>query len=259
MQLFVLFAVSLLASIVGAVTGIGGGILIKPSLDALRLMDIMTINFLSGCTVLTMTLYNTCTAVVTHDNMLKQDITLFLGIGAAVGGIGGKRLFAVMTSGIPSPHTITIIQSSCMLILTIVGFIYTLAKHRIKPKRLNGMAVKTVIGFALGLVSAFLGIGGGPINLAVFRYFFTLDVKEAAQNSLAIILLSQLASLIYAFVTRSVPAFESLALGIMAACGIVGGIIGRGISKRISDKQAELLFRSLMIVICAICVFNIIY
>ena len=46
------FIISFLASIAGAICGIGGGVIIKPLLDSFGLMDVKTISFLSGCTVL---------------------------------------------------------------------------------------------------------------------------------------------------------------------------------------------------------------
>ena len=52
-MIVVFFAVSLLASIVGSICGIGGGVIIKPVLDALDVMSVSCISFLSGCTVLT--------------------------------------------------------------------------------------------------------------------------------------------------------------------------------------------------------------
>lgn len=57
MQVLVLL-VSFFACTVGAICGIGGGIIIKPVLDATGVADVATINFLSGCTVLSMTLYS---------------------------------------------------------------------------------------------------------------------------------------------------------------------------------------------------------
>lgn len=53
-MIVVFFAVSLLASIVGSICGIGGGVIIKPVLDAMNVMCVSCISFLSGCTVLTM-------------------------------------------------------------------------------------------------------------------------------------------------------------------------------------------------------------
>ena len=40
------------ASIVGAICGIGGGVIIKPVLDSFGVLDVTAISFLSGCTVL---------------------------------------------------------------------------------------------------------------------------------------------------------------------------------------------------------------
>ena len=50
--------ISFLTSLVGAICGIGGGVIIKPTLDFLALADAATISFLSGCTVLAMSAYN---------------------------------------------------------------------------------------------------------------------------------------------------------------------------------------------------------
>ncbi len=40
-----IFAVSLLASIVGSICGIGGGVIIKPVLDAMNVMSVSCIQF----------------------------------------------------------------------------------------------------------------------------------------------------------------------------------------------------------------------
>ncbi len=55
--------VSLVASTVGAVCGVGGGILIKPVLDAVSSIDVATVNFLSGATVLSMTAYSVARSI----------------------------------------------------------------------------------------------------------------------------------------------------------------------------------------------------
>ena len=49
------FFISFGASIVGAISGIGGGVIIKPVLDGLSSSGVSTISFLSGSTVLSMT------------------------------------------------------------------------------------------------------------------------------------------------------------------------------------------------------------
>ena len=48
-SLYIIFAaVSFLASVAGAVCGIGGGVLIKPILDMFGVLSVASISFLSG-------------------------------------------------------------------------------------------------------------------------------------------------------------------------------------------------------------------
>ena len=54
----VFFLVCFLASAAGAICGMGGGVVIKPVLDAFGILDVDSISFLSGCTVLSMTAYS---------------------------------------------------------------------------------------------------------------------------------------------------------------------------------------------------------
>ena len=113
-----------------------------------------------------------------------------------------------------------------------------------------------VIGLLLGIMSSFLGIGGGPINLVVLGYFFSMDTKTAAANSLYIILFSQTASLLATLLTASVPEFRIPALILMVAGGIGGGIVGRKLNKKMDNKAVDKLFIGLMVLIVGICVYN---
>ena len=106
-------------------------------------------------------------------------------------------------------------------------------------------------------MSSFLGIGGGPINLVVFYFFFSMDTKTAAQNSLYVILISQVTSLLATLVTRSVPTFGWLSLLLMVAGGIGGGMLGRVFNKRMDNRAEDKLFMGLMVVIMGISLYNV--
>lgn len=82
---------------------------------------------------------------------------------------------------------------------------YTLNKARIKGLKLENAWAQALIGFCAGACWSFLGIGGGPFNLAILVFFFAMESKPAAQASLFIIAFSQTASLIYTLATGSVP------------------------------------------------------
>lgn len=142
-----------------------------------------------------------------------------LAIGAAVGGVVGKQLFSTIAGMFPNPNTVGVVQSICLAIITIGTFVYTLFKARIQGKHITNPAFCVIIGLVLGLMSSFLGIGGGPINLVVLFYFFSMETKTAAQNSLYIILFSQITSLLTTLITHSVPEFTLPALVLMIAGG----------------------------------------
>lgn len=248
--------VSFLASIVGAICGIGGGVVIKPVLDMLQMAEVSTINFLSGCTVLSMSLYSVGKSMVHHDSMVDMSTGTPLALGAAVGGVVGKQLFSWIKSLFANGGMVSGVQAVSLGIITVGTLLYTVYKSRIKTHKTSNKLACLVIGLALGVMSSFLGIGGGPINLVVLGYCFGMDTKTAAANSLYIILFSQLASLLATLVTASVPEFRPLALALMVAGGIGGGIVGRSLNKRMDNKAVDKLFICLMVLIVLICGYN---
>ena len=85
-----------------------------------------------------------------------------------------------------------------------------------------------------------------------------MSTKAAAENSLYIIFFSQVASLISTIVTDSVPVFELMILLLMVSGGILGGICGRSINKKMKEKTVDYLFIALMVVMILINIYNII-
>lgn len=256
MIIIVFTIISFMASIAGAICGIGGGVIIKPLLDMFGLMDVETISFLSGCTVLAMSTYSVGKAAAAGDSMVNYKIGTPLAIGAAIGGSAGKSLFQVLLGMFPE-NKVGAVQTVCLLLITAAALLYTVEKKRIKTRQRTHVVMCLVIGLLLGMMSSFLGIGGGPVNLVVLYFFFSMTPKEAAQNSLYIILLSQTTSLLNTIVTGSIPAFPPLVLLGMASGGIMGGILGRFCNKKISDHNVEQLFIFLMVVIMGINVYNL--
>ena len=250
------FVVAFLSSIVGAICGIGGGVVIKPVLDMLQMGAPATINFLSGCTVLSMSLYSVAKSLRSGDSKVEMSTGTPLAIGAAVGGVVGKELFSAVKDFFGGSPMVGGVQAVALGIITLLTLLYTLNKSRIATRRTSGKALCVVIGLALGIMSSFLGIGGGPINLVVLGYFFSMDTKTAAANSLYIILFSQAASLLTTVLTRSVPEFGILALILMVAGGIGGGIVGRKLNRKMDNKAVDKLFIGLMVLIVGICVYN---
>ena len=249
------FVVAFLSSIVGAICGIGGGVVIKPVLDMLQMGAPATINFLSGCTVLSMSLYSVSKALRSGDSKVEMSTGTPLALGAALGGVVGKEMFSAVKAFFDGSPMVGGVQAIALGIITLGTLLYTLNKSHIKTRTTYNKLICVVIGLLLGIMSSFLGIGGGPINLVVLGYFFSMDTKTAAANSLYIILFSQLASLIATLIS-GVPEFRILALILMVAGGIGGGIVGRKLNKKMDNRAVDKLFIGLMVLIVGICVYN---
>ena len=180
-----------------------------------------------------------------------------MAIGAAVGGLVGKDLFSMVEGLFDTPNTAGAVQAAVLMVITIGTLVYTVNKEKIATKRVSGALACAVIGLFLGIMSSFLGIGGGPINLVVLYYFFSMETKEAAQNSLYIILFSQAASTVRSILTMDLASISIALIAGMVACGILGGVAGRAMNKRIDSERVDKLFIGLMVVIILINVYNI--
>ena len=257
MILVLVFAICFLASVIGAICGIGGGVIIKPALDAFGIMDVPTISFLSGCTVLSMSTYSVIKSKRSGSSGINQETGVPLAIGAAIGGVVGKYLFQIIKRMSENPDRVGAIQAVCLLIVILGTLLYTIFKSRIKTLKIESKMVCAVIGLLLGIMSSFLGIGGGPINLVVFFYFFSMDTKTAAENSLYTILFSQIASVLYSIVSGSVPDFSIGMLVLMVTSGICGGACGRSFNKKLESHVVDRLFIGLMVVMIFINMYNI--
>lgn len=249
--------ISLLASTVGAISGIGGGILIKPFLDAVSIFPLATINFLSGCTVLAMTAMS-MVLVQRGSPGMSLRISTFLGVGAAIGGVAGKELFELAIENSPSTRAVGITQSLLLLLISVAVFLFVRFKASIRTQHIQNLGVAFLIGFALGVISAFLGIGGGPLNIALLNYCFSMDSKTAAINSLYIIFIAQVFSLGSILVTHAVPDFDPLLLGLMMLGGISGASIGRNLNHRMSNRHVDTIFCVLLVGIALLNAWNIV-
>lgn len=257
MTALLVFLVCFASCEVGTICGIGGGVIIKPALDALGIMDVVTISFLSGCTVLSMTTYSVIRSKLGKASRIDSYTGVPLALGAAIGGVVGKNLFQSIRTMSGEDNKVGAIQAVCLLVVTLGTLLYTLFKSRIPTHQVKNRLICISIGLVLGGVSSFLGIGGGPINLVVLFFFFSMDTKTAAENSLYIILFSQIASLLSSVLSRTVPEISIGTLCLMVAGGIAGGICGRSANKKLDSSKVDKLFIALMVLMIFINFYNI--
>ena len=267
MTYIILILISFSASVIGSICGIGGGVIIKPVMDSFQIFSVSTVSFLSGCIVLSMAAYSVVCSRLSGSCSIDSKRSGWLGLGAAVGGIAGKQLFEIIAEFTAGSERIGAVQAAVLFAITFATIIYTLNKEKIRSKKTESPALCCLIGLGLGMMSAFLGIGGGPINLVVLYFFFSncwfsshninsLDTKTAAQNSLYIILISQFVSLLATVASGEIPKIPLWLFVAMVCSGIFGGAVGRSINKQISAKNVNRLFIGLLCVIMLVCCYN---
>lgn len=251
-------AVTCFACILGTICGMGGGIIIKPALDATGLMPVETITFLSGCTVISMSCWSVGKTLWKKESVLDMKNTPLLALAAAVGGLLGKQLYTLAAGLFAERDTAGGVQACLLFAATFATLLYTLNKEKLRGRQTGSLAAGFGIGLFLGMLGAFLGIGGGPFNVAALTYFFSMPTKKATQNSLLIVLLSQTASTLKTVLFDGLPGFDpGLLLG-MILLGIVGSELGRRLNRRLNERQATRCLEGCMVLILGINVYNIV-
>lgn len=254
-MLIILFVLCSLASTVGSIVGAGGGIIIKPVIDLLNIIPVTTVSFLSSCEVLAMS----CSSLLrSRGSGIKLDMRVSapLAAGSAVGGMIGKLIFDTIKRSFGNDSLVGGIQSTVYALVLVFVFVYLMRKSKIRSLHVRRIAVSSLTGLALGIISSFLGIGGGPYIVATLFFLFSMDAKTAARNSIFIILLAQTSSLTYTFIWGNVPEFDVIYLIAMVVGGIAGGIFGSALTRRMSNKHVETLLIVLIAVMFMVAVAN---
>lgn len=252
-MIFVLiYAVIILcATFLGAFVGLGGGVIIKPLLDLIGHDTIDTVNFISSCAVFSMSI----SSMIKHikaKTKIDYKLILTVSAGAVIGGICGASLFSYML-GIFDNTVLKNIQGIILGILLVISVVYINMKNA-KSFKVKSPVGIMLVGLTLGFIASFLGVGGGPINVAFLVLFFSMTVKESAVYSVGIIFFSQLSKLITTGVTHSVPQVDIVTIIAAIACAVLGGIIGAKANKKFDEKVVKTIFT---IVVSAVAIVNL--
>jgi uncharacterized membrane protein YfcA len=206
------------------------------------------------------------------DPELATSYSLFIvGITAASGCIshyrmGNLKLKSALYFAVPSVFSILVIRevifpqiaetlfsiasykvSKSFLIMVVFSILMILASiSMIRTKTIQIQGAKTnytqlaIIGFFIGIITGFLGAGGGFLIIPALLFFAKLPMKQAVGTSLLII-----------FVNSSIGFAGDLYIGtpidypfllIISSIAFVGMLIGTQLSKRIDGTQLKPIF-----------------
>ena len=256
MMKLILFVVGIIASIIGALTGVGGGIVLKTFYDLVNAGGVLAIGFYSTVLVFTMCIVSVLKQIKSGFSF-DWPFLISISVGSIFGGYIGNSLLNYAAKYIPE-NTTKLIQSVILLITLIFLTIFTnkSSKYRQKEANFNWFAAFW-LGLFLGAISIFLAIGGGPLNVSLLVIIFHFTMKQSSIYLIATVFFSQITKIISIIATGQFMKFDPVMIPLLMLAGIIGGYIGTVWNQKISSAKLEQLYTYFMIALVLITGFNV--
>ncbi len=247
------------ATTLGAISGMGGGVIMKPVMDLLGQYSAADIGLLSCITVFFMSIVSLLKSTRgTGTQNVSAAGAVLLGTGAVAGGFIGQFLFEKLCTAVNDNGLVTVVQNAVLLVIICVVFVYMLNSEKVKNRSFRHWSIYAATGIFLGCMSSFLGIGGGPINVAALMFLFAFPIKTATFVSIVIILFAQISKLATVAFSTGFSVYDLRLAPFMICAAIAGGFLGTWIKNKVRSKTVTRLFNAVQVLITIICVLNIV-
>lgn len=219
----------------------GGGVIIKPALDAIGASTLLAINFYSSFAVFVMSVVSTYKQAKNGIKIVWSE-ALRLAVGSVIGGYLGNLLLVRLTQWFNNDRLVNLIQIVLLIVTLILALIFTKPLH-LKFSITIQKWLLLLGGILLGLLASLLGIGGGPINVALLITLFSFTPKKATTYSIITIFFSQISKLISSLPSLAQMHVSGVILGFIFCAAILGGYFGATLSHYLSSKWVLILYR----------------
>ncbi|MFD0896753.1 sulfite exporter TauE/SafE family protein [Loigolactobacillus binensis] len=264
--ILMILGVGLLAGILGAILGIGGGIIITPILTLGFGLDI---KYAIGASVISVIATSSgATIAYIKDDLLNLRVAMFLEIGTTIGAIVGAVLV-----GVVQPNFLYVLFGGLLLFSSWNMYRKLRAGvevlHKTKPDpiaaklRLNSSyfdkntqqqvdyQVEHIPGglsvmFGAGLASGMLGIGSGPFKVMAMDTVMKMPLKpSSATSNLMMGVTAAASATVYFFNGAILPQIAApLAVGVL-----IGATLGTRIMQRLPARWIRMIFVPLLLYI----------
>lgn len=253
MLYLIYFIVIFLANSIGALSGMGGGVIIKPALDAIGAHSLATIGFFSSASVFTMSLVSILKQV-RGGFAIERERLIAIATGSILGGFLGNALFNYLMSLFTDQTRVNLIQIAIMIATLIFAIIYTRSSQPTLGLRSHIWYFLTCV--TIGIISTLLGIGGGPINVAAFMLVFGHTTKESTVYSIFTIFFSQLSKLGTSLFAGGLAGIDPSFLLVILPAAVLGGFVGSSINQKMSNEKIDITYQLIMILVICLNIYN---
>ncbi|MFC6591229.1 sulfite exporter TauE/SafE family protein [Deinococcus lacus] len=234
--------IGILAGVLGAVLGLGGGVVVVPALEwaAPRLghpLELTQAIAVSQVGVLAVGLSGA--AAYLERGLVQVRRAYFLAPLTIAGGVAGSLLGLVL----PAQAVAGVFAA----LLVYSAFSLLRGLRRAEEPRPGHPLMWPGMGFA-GVMSGLLGVGGGTVQVPVLNLLGGLPIREAIATSTFIMGLTATANV--AVYQAGGQLDTGLACGV--ALGVLAGArVGAGLQQRIPERQLRILFAGLLLLSAA--------
>ncbi|ALC89472.1 hypothetical protein AM500_06500 [Bacillus sp. FJAT-18017] len=261
MEWLLIILIGLAASSLGSLIGLGGGIIVVPSLLFIGTLGFTEVSPQAavGTSLFTMIFTGMSSTIgyIKHKTIDYKSGLLFL-IGSAPGGIAGAYLVKML-----DVQAFNIYFGTFILFVSLVMVI----RNKIKPLPFNrekgyvrtftdpsgnlyeygfnpisGLAISLIIGF----ISGIFGVGGGSLMVPAMIIFFSFPPHVAVATSMFMIFLS---SIISSITHISLGNIDWLYAALLVPGAWVGARIGVYLNQRLKSRTIVLVLRIVLIII----------
>jgi uncharacterized membrane protein YfcA len=259
-----IFAISVLAGLIGALAGVGGGILVIPALTILFGVDI---HLAIGASIVSVIATSSgAAAAYVRDRMTDMRVGMFLELATTTGAVCGALLASVVAPTFLYVLLGLVLLGSAALHVSRMGeetsptdppsvLASRLRLASSYPDRKLGREIpysarRIPLGFVLmwiaGLVSGLLGIGSGVLKVLAMDGAMRLPMKVSSATSNFMIGVTAAASAgIYLGRGDVDPQIAApVALGVLA-----GALVGTRLLQHISNRSVRLVFLPVLIAV----------
>ena len=174
-------AVVLIATILGALTGLGGGVIIKPMFDLLGQDTAVTIGIYSAIAVFTMSIVSIFKQTKSGFSFNLKTL-LSISLGSVAGGVIGELIFNNFVT-LFSNTQVKITQNILLLVMLIFILIYTKNQNHFGKYRLKRFDSIFIVGLLLGVISVLSNVKPEYTHNMV-QNFFDGNIEEATKMQL---------------------------------------------------------------------------
>ena len=200
-DVLIIFLVSIVAGFVGALFGLGGGVLIIPFLT---LVEGVPVPLAVGASIVSVVATSSASAATyVQDHLTNLRLGMFLEIGTVAGAITGAfvsvflpasalfilfgiillyaTIVMIRARGVDFPANVRPDKTSRILALGSQYEDHSL--NRVVKYEVTRTPLTVFIGYFAGIVSGLLGVGGGVINVPTMNLVSKVPVKVASATS----------------------------------------------------------------------------